>query len=148
MKKASLIISISLFTGFLFSNVFAQNVQKPYQTYVNKLRTCSPYTYNIDGDSSISRILGWYNRRCIVRTYTYTDAVECTFKTQELKEYIKALPPAKVYASSVNKQPTELTFEAATYMNNFAALNKKYKDAGICISSSENSDGNSSENQN
>ncbi len=146
MKKVSFIVSISLFTGILFSSAFAQDIQKPYQTYVSKLRTCSPYTYNIDGDSSISRILGWYNRRCIVRTFTYADAVECEFKTQELKEYAKAFPPAKIYENSINKQPAELSPEAATYMNNFAALNKKYKDAGICVSSSESSDGNNSEN--
>ena len=145
MKKISFIISVGFFVGLLSMSVLAQDVQGPYQTYINKLRVCSPYTYNIDGDSSISRILGWYNRRCVVRTYTYTDAVECNFKTPELKEYAKNIPPAKIYASSLNKPASELSPKAAQYINNFTALNKKYKEAGICISSSDSENNDSQE---
>lgn len=90
------------------------NIQKAYGTYLTKLRTCSPYTYNVDGVPYIAKILGRYNRRCVVRMYSYTTSAECNFKNEEIRAYLKTMPSPKQYtelrnASYVSQLNSETT---------------------------------------
>ena len=110
MKKINFLIALILvfITGIDYANAImtnqqASNVRKTYQTYRYKLRTCSPYTYNVDGDPYIVRIEGIYNRRCLVRFLGYNNAIECNFKNDSLKKFISLMPPPNYYAKSLDE---------------------------------------------
>ncbi|MBR6299092.1 MAG: hypothetical protein IKR34_07575 [Candidatus Gastranaerophilales bacterium] len=105
MKKINfLITAIVLFiacfdcANALVTTQQANNVKRTYQIYRSKLRTCSPYTYNVDGVPAIARIEGIYNRRCLVRFFTENDTTECNFKNDSLRQFVKSQPNANEYA--------------------------------------------------
>ena len=98
MKKIYLILAciIGLFSA---SHAFdIVGIRNAYGTYLNKIRRCSPYTLNVDGVSTIIKISGMYNRRCVVSSYTYSKITECHFNNEDLKKYIKILPSIKVFS--------------------------------------------------
>lgn len=100
----------------------ANNMRKAYQTYRSKLRTCSPYTYNVDGDPAIIRIEGIYNRRCLVRFLGYNNTVECNFKNDSLRKYISSIPSfgesmksLEEIANTKDKEADKLTDSRITF---------------------------------
>ncbi len=129
MKKINfLITAIVLFiTCFDCANALvttqqANNMRKAYQTFRGKLRTCSPYTYNVDGDPAIVRIEGIYNRRCLVRFLGYNNTVECNFKNDSLRKYISSIPSfgesmksLEEIANTKDKEADKLTDSRITF---------------------------------
>ncbi len=151
MKKINfLITAIVLFiacfdcANALVTTQQANNMRKAYQTFRGKLRTCSPYTYNVDGDPAIIRIEGIYNRRCLVRFLGYNNTFECNFKNDSLRKYISTMPSVNESVKSLeeivnmkDKEADKLIDSRITFlMGNIGAAS-----SGICKS-------NNTENQN
>lgn len=127
MKKIYLILAciIGLFSAsYAFDIVGIRNA---YGTYLIKLRKCSPYTFNVDGVATINRIVGMYNRRCVITSYTYTTATECHFTNEDLRKYIKVLPSLKAFSD--NPEPIDLNTlkQAQKVKDDFATR-------GVCVS--------------
>lgn len=57
------------------------------QVLRNKVRTCTPYIYNVDGDPVIYHVVGTYNRKCVVRMANVNVSTECNFDSNQLKKF-------------------------------------------------------------
>lgn len=95
MKRIIFLTVIFLFAVFFNQYSNASTSQTAYQTYLKKLSTCSPYTYNVGDDSNILTILGIYNRKCVIKNFTYSRTEKCSFAQDELKKYVKVLSLSK-----------------------------------------------------
>ncbi len=132
MKKIYLIL---ICVASLFSASYAfneANIQKAYGTYLTKLRTCSPYTYNVDGDLYIMKILGRYNRRCVLRIYSYSSMTECNFKNEDLRAHYKAMPSPKIYTENIYKTKEQFDKSATVVANKIKEIHDEFKRNGTC----------------